>query len=52
MSDKPIINIHIDEPDDTLAAILRTEPCYVRGHRPAYRTDGGIECYDCGARFA
>lgn len=46
--DVTITNRH---PRDTLAAIVRTDPCAFRGHRPARRVDGGIECYDCGARF-
>lgn len=48
--------ININPPAHTEREILeelaRRDPCALRGHRPAYRVDGGIECYDCGARCA
>lgn len=47
--------ININPPQHSEREILeqlRTDPCALRGHRPAYRVDGGIECYDCGARYA
>ena len=49
-------NIQITNPATTrlreLEELAQRDPCAVRGHRPAHRVDGGIVCYDCGARYA
>lgn len=49
-----IFNIHASAPNalDRIAGVAVQEPCLLTGHRPAHRVDGGIECHDCGARYA
>ena len=56
---KPVVSYNIimnpsspSELGNYVAGKIAANPCVYLDHRPAHRVDGGIECYDCGARYA